>query len=228
MKKVYLATIYIITIVCIVVGVGMHSIGWAGFNFLKPSNLQLEEYDEDLQNVGDTVTIKIDCTLGDVKIKKGDKFHLKYSAVVELETKVSVTENLISVTQKKATQTWGNNTGSKITLTVPEGCTIASLDVDNDLGDIEVSGVSFENGKVEESLGDIKIEDCKFIDLDVDNDIGDIKVLSCEGVKDYTIDAKVSLGEVKFFDDKSDDEYEKEGSNGTLIVKNSLGDITIR
>lgn len=228
MKKVYLAFIYIITIVCIVVGIVIHTSRWSGFNFIKPSNMKYEDYDADLTNVKDDITITIDCRLGDVKIKKGSKFHLSYKAVTQLETKVTTDENTISIIQKSEVTNWGNNMGSDITLTIPENVNIVKLDVHNDLGDIDIEGLTFEEGIIDENLGDIDIEKCSFTDIDVNNDLGDIKIIDCGSFEDYKIDADVSLGEIKFFGNKCGDEYYVDGTKGSIKVSNSLGDITIK
>lgn len=228
MKKVYLAFIYIVTLICIVVGIVINTSHWSGFNFIRPSHIKYEEVNTDLSDVKDDVTITVDCRLGDVTVKKGDRFHLEYKAIEKLETLVTTNENTISVVQKTKVTSWGNMRGSDIIITVPEGANIVRLDVHNDLGNINIEGIAFADGTIDENLGDIEIEDCSFTDIDINNDLGDIKIEDCGNFEDYTIDAKVSLGEIKFFGSKYGDSYYNEGTKGSVHVTNSLGDIKIK
>lgn len=229
MKKAYLAIIYIITIVCIIVGIIIHTSRWSGFNFIRPTNMKMQEYDADLVDVnGDNLVVNIDCRIGDVKIIRGDKYHLRYSAINDINTEVVASGNNISVIQKTKITKFGNNSGSNIELTIPSGVDIKTLTVHNDLGDIRVKDISFSEGTISENLGDIRIENCTFTDIDVDNDLGDIKVISCGDLSKYSIDAEVSLGEIKYFDDKYSDRLKRDGNQGTITIDNSLGDITIK
>lgn len=229
MKKAYLITIYLITLTCMIIGIIIHVSKWNGFNVIKPDSLKVEEYDADL-NIAttDQISIKIDSRIGDVKIEKGDRFHLKYSAISSVETEVTVEENEIIIEQKSNVKNFGNVNGMEITLTVPADISIKMLDVHNDLGDIWVDGINCTEGKVDENLGDIKVQNCKFTDMEINNDLGDIKVIDCGKFEDYKIDAEVALGEIRFFDGKYGDEFKREGKAGSLTIDNSLGDITIK
>lgn len=233
MKKVYLVCIYTITAFCIILGTIINVLG----NFRigdwtwEISNELLERKECEIEGVSDDVSITIDSQIGDIKVKRGDKFHVSYGTGSKLTTSVESDESTIKITQTKIKNNlrFGDIKGTAdIILTVPADAKIENLDIDNALGDIDVQDITFEDCTVDENLGDVKFDNCTFTNLDVSNDLGDIVIASCGDFKDYDIDADVSLGSISFFGANHDDSYECDGTKGSLTLDDSLGDIIIK
>lgn len=233
MKKVYLVCIYTITTFCIIFGTIINVFGniRIGDWTWEISNELLERKECDIEDVSNEVSITIDSQIGDIEVKRGDKYHVSYGTGSRLTTSVESDDSTIKIMQTKMKKNlrFGDIKGTAdITLTVPADAKVVKLDIDNALGDIDVQDIAFEDGVVDENLGDVKFDNCTFTNLDVSNDLGDIVISSCGDFKDYDIDADVSLGSISFFGTKHDDSYECDGTKGSLTLDDSLGDITIK
>ena len=147
MKKVYLVCIYTITAFCIILGTIINVLG----NFRigdwtwEISNELLERKECEIEGVSDDVSITIDSQIGDIKVKRGDKFHVSYGTGSKLTTSVESDESTIKITQTKIKKNlrFGDIKGTAdIILTVPADAKIEKLDIDNALGDIDVQDIT--------------------------------------------------------------------------------------
>lgn len=247
-KAIYLAILTIVTIVAILVGISIHMGGfaldifhvarWFGNDTSADSitsNTDLDEFD----------SIYMDIDALEVNVTVGDKYAMTYEGAENFRPEVDVCEGTLSVNQKSKGSSL--NRSGKVTITVPEGAVldtvemnIAAGDIDIDsivaksytldisAGDVDISGGKLETIKLDCAAGDVDISKCEFNDLTANLSAGDFDLKVTDKIKDYEIDAEASLGTVEIANHDEDDSYEQGGS-GTKYIKVdvSMGSVNI-
>lgn len=234
MRKLYLGILYAVTLVCVLAGIGIHVGRWAinGFTFLKNSKVSTTSASVDLDGSYDSIDIKMDCDLGDIKIRRGDKFAINYDENDSIKVKVEQDANTLNIIQNSSTQKVSNfnDLDLDIELTIPTGMNINTLTVDIKLGDVKIEGVDIKNCTIVENLGEVKLKDCfGFEALNISNDLGDIELENCGNWNEYDVNLSVSLGDIKYYGNKYSDSYVVNNNSGkTLKINDSLGSIKIK
>lgn len=233
MKKAYLAIIYIITMVCVVIGLvnftgtlGNISVGNFKFHLSGEAKGAGKEVIE-IPNIADHIDITVDCNLADVKIMQGDVAKVEYRYYDGIEVNAECDEKHIDIKQINHNKVTPNNGDSDIIITIPTDIAIDNLVVTNNLGDIKMDGHVCYNIDITDNLGDIKLDDVFFDNIKVTDDLGDIKINSFKSLEDYTINAQVALGSLKINGKKQGQEFHVDGTTGTVVLEASLGDIKL-
>ena len=176
-KKVYVLIISLITIACIIIGSTHHIGGFmdGGFNFFggKTKNIA-----EDVE-IGEFSSMDIESNIMDIEIHKGDSFKCHYECNKEkLVSKVSIDNGVLKVTQKNSGgwSFFGSNNKCKITITVPDGKSLAGVKIKTDVGDLNMSDIVTEKFDLESDTGDAIIKNSNLGGTKIDTDTGDITV----------------------------------------------------
>ncbi|MCY6991409.1 DUF4097 family beta strand repeat-containing protein [Staphylococcus argensis] len=189
---------------------------------------------------GDVKNLNIESSSGDVKIKKGEKFHVK---IVGPKDKVNAkavnnkgTLNISNSMKKKVISfNIFNNNENTIEVTVPHqlkntklnsyslDTSINELDsenttLNNDSGYISVTNSNLGKLSANNDSGDINIEKSKFKKGHFDNDSGDINVSNTP--IDIPMDITNDSGDVNF-------SYDKALKDTKINSKNDSGDMNI-
>lgn len=244
-KGIYLTIITIITIICIIVGALHHMGGFFGNIFSINVDKSPVNVSKDLEAFD---SIHIDTNVMDIKIIKGDSYHLSYECAKYLEPEFKVENNTFTLTQtQEFSGVFNFNTRTcTLTLTVPsdidfEDTTITSdvgdisltgfktsnLYIEADVGDISAKDAVFKNGEIYADVGDTELDDITFTSLELTNDVGDVELISNSNLSDYEIELSCDIGEVNFRDKNHGDDYSQNGSDGTLTIDCSIGDIEV-
>ena len=189
---------------------------------------------------GEVKNLNIESGSGDVKIKKGEKFHVK---IIGPKDKVNAKADNnkgtlnISNSMKKKIISFNifNNNENTIEVTVPHqlkntklnsyslDTTITDLDsenttLNNDSGDITVRNSNLGKLSANNDSGGINIERSKFKKGHFDNDSGDINISNTP--IDLPMDIKNDSGDVNF-------SYDKALKDTRINSKNDSGDVNI-
>lgn len=229
MRKFYLAILYIITMVCIFVGLGINVGKW-GFFGKTFNNSKSINQSVAIDGTYDSVEINVDCKLADVKIMRGDSLNVRYNENEKIKTNVKQEANIITVTQQSNVKNLNGTNDIDIEITVPANVKVATLNVHNNLGDIKIENLEISNCVITEDLGDVKVSNCTgFNNLTIDNNLGDIAVISCEDWNNYSVYLDVALGDINFYGNKTTDKYTMNSDiSNCLVITDSLGDITVK
>lgn len=239
-KTIYLAAITLITIGCVIYGVyGLSNRGLA-FSFGNSNSdtaigTTLESFER----------ITVDADVMDFIVKEGSAYALDYQGAKNLVMSYRVDNGELVITQKKKNGMIGNNEATLI-VTVPRDAQFTSvnldidvgdidlkemkvsyLDADIDVGDVTVEKANMEQAVIESDTGDIKLKACAFVNLDISSDVGDVEVSSSADISKYTYDLKTDVGEVEVYAGDYGRKYYQEGENGKIIVRADVGDITV-
>jgi len=107
------------------------------------------------------------------------------------------------------------NNDCNITITVPKGTELGSVEITTDLGNVEIKdSMSFDKLEVTASLGNIEVESVKAAEIDIEADLGNVEIRKCDI---DNINIKADLGDVSV----------KRCNFGTGDITNDLGAIEI-
>lgn len=249
MKKVYIAILSIITVVCIIVGTVYHVGGFlSNFSFFGHEIVLDKDFDstkvsetKDLTISGSQVRILLTGSVMDFTLEKGSSFQASYECArslvpdIQVKTGQNATEQVI-ITQADSFKNLGNRMKCDLTITVPEDVEIVDLqveldlgnmdisqieadtaDIRLDLGDLDVKNCSFTKSTIETDLGDMKIADSNLGNATVESDLGNVKVLDCE-FEDLEVVADLGNIEVKSKTDLTDFQIQAEVDMGNLEI----------
>lgn len=109
----------------------------------------------------------------------------------------------------------GDESGSGVTLYLPEKKVLKNIDVTMDFGDVQMNGVQAESGSIESDDGDIVLSGCKMQDVKIEADYGDVELKSgtWENGSITLDDGDVSIRSTKL--------------SGDISISNSYGDIDL-
>ncbi len=185
-RNIYLAVIWCITAVCILVGIVIHAGG--GFFALRDKLFSLSGIAGAVSGTGsgnsDTADVElsgafhridIDAGVAEIEIRHGSDFGVSLRKdgiqstcrIVDDTLKVSQEENVMSLT--------GENE-RKLTLLITTPDDIDSMETDLGVGSIRLDGVRFGNVDMDLGVGNIDSCDCDYNLLDIDCGTGDINI----------------------------------------------------
>lgn len=240
-KTIYLLAITVITIGCVIYGLYENTTGFL-FSFgIGNSDYNIEESAtlDPFQN------ITVDADVMEIVIEEGLTYTLNYKGTENLIMSYRV-ENGELIISQESEKSVVRNCKAVLALTVPKEAEfdtvdiaidvgdvklnkikIGSMELKTDVGEIAVRGTDFEQATIESDTGDVDLEECSFINLDVSCDVGDIEIDSNDDISEYAYDIKTEIGEVEIGEENYGRKYYKEGQNGTIVIRNDCGDITI-
>jgi hypothetical protein len=178
-KRIYLIVIGIITICCIIGGSVYHLLRWIpGLSGIAGSDSNRVRYEEELEAFSG---ISIDGSVLDITIESGTEYRLSYDCVSDLVPTVSVEQGVLTVKQpmSRSIDIGIINNHSEMTLTVPADCSLDSVRVFSDVGDISIDGLTASTASVSSDVGDITLTGCDFSQIDVVADVGDVELNNC-------------------------------------------------
>ncbi len=174
MKKAYIVILCLVTIVVILVGVGR----WFGPSFGIFGSWQKGETVSEEIVLTDSITgISMNMNLGDVDIESGEALKVSYTFPEELVPEVTVENGILTIEQsaKNIQSTLGNDR-CKMTVTIPEGTELTSIDVTMDAGDLDVDELTADTLSVTMSAGDLDVDELTADTLSVMMSAGDLTV----------------------------------------------------
>lgn len=254
-KGIYLTIITIITVICIIGGSLYHLVNFFSYFPFHSTGTSTNGTEESI----DSASIKqlegfdniwADVDVSDILITRGEDYAIDYQATKNIAPKYEVKNGTLTIKQTIRHRRFGDygthNRSCKITITIPKGATLSSIELDTNVGDISIDSIvadelitdsnvgdtkiqqcSIASIETDSSVGDTKITDCSFSDLDSDNDVGDIIVKSAQDLSDYEMELDTNIGDVTINKRSHKRNYEQSGAAGSITLDNSTGDISL-
>lgn len=252
-KGIYLTTITIVTVICIIGGSIYHFGNF--FSFLPFSFWNTDASNGQVSSSGTQVlegfdNIWADVDVSSIIITRGENYSIDYKTTENIAPKYEVKNGTLTIKQTVKHHRSGgfgtHNRSCTITITVPKDTTLASIELDSSVGDIRLDSIvadrlvtdssvgdteirqcTIESIETDSSVGDTKITGCTFLNLDTDNDIGDIFVNSAKDLSDYEMELDTDIGNVTVNKHSHKRSYEQDGTDGSITLDNSTGDISL-
>lgn len=190
--------------------------GSIGIHLFEENEDEDSKYDTWEMPLNQERKLSIEMDLGDIRIKEGNESKIKFYKIKESEvtTKKDGNEKEIIV-KRPGIHNNVKNSRMEIILTKNE---LYDLEVDNKLGDINISDLKFEKLDVEANMGDITLQDIHSRHTEVNNDCGDIKMF---GVYEGETSVENKLGDIKMEITGREDTFD-------FDIENKLGDTEIQ
>ena len=239
MKRIYLAIITTITVLCVIIGSVVHvtafmvRMGKDGdrmFSFGKSSKKVTETLSESRFS-----DLKIDMDLGNIVIKSGSVANVEWNGSEELKPEVTAAGNDLTIRQKGRKILNSGALNNTLTVTVPEP--LGKMEIETDLGNLEADGLTADKAKINLSAGNAIVKGSSFGDLNIEADAGNIELGEVSATKiDLDSDAGNIQGSVagdfkslKANTDVGNIElqFDCERSDLNLELKTSLGDVAV-
>ncbi len=244
-RTIYLFAITVVTIICIVWGTSMHVGGRFGFFHFGEES---DHYTDSIELEAFDAIEVVNADVMDLEIKQGTEYRLQYRCTTEdLEPEYQVAGGKLTIQQKKRKAFLSGINNCSVSVTIPSDSPLKTIDVNSDVGDVTLTGVTadicngetnvgdftaedaeFEEMILNSDTGDVKVIDCFFSRLDVTSDVGDVKIESSRELADYYFDLETDVGEVEINGEDYGHKYKAEGGNGTLTVKSDVGDVKVK
>ncbi len=238
MKNLLSFVLIIVTIAAVCYGV---------YKYLLPQDNKTE-YQQDFGTLAENITIS--ASLLNLEVKEGDSFAVEYEGSEKLcpectYDKNSKTLSLIQPEYKpKKRQISDEN---ELTVYIPKNAEINVFKLVNAIGDTDLGNLKakevklvidlgsvksekIETGKlrIEANLGDVKIDECSCNDIDIVANLGNVEIGVDGNIKNYSIGASASLGDIQIGSDKYSNNYVQTGSEGSIKINCSLGNVKIK
>lgn len=239
MRHIYSFVLVALTLCAIIYGCYVHG----GVNDKKVN--------ADYEFGADVQKISIEAALMDVEIEEGSAPSITYYGAERLKPTVTYDKGSKTLTIKqpdtKIKNTKFDSQSNKMTIVLPKdiklddfslnlACgevTLQKLDskkvhINDNLGSFEAQSLVSEDIDIDAALGNVKIYSCDAKSIDIDASLGDVEIDMVKDLKNYSISANASLGAVKIGKNTSSSSYVQTGTEGTIMVNCSLGDVEIK
>lgn len=180
-KRIYLTTLNIITVICIIFGSLVHLFGWFSYGihipFLGSFTLGKEkDPGEDFyQPEKDPENISIDVSNMNVTIQAGERCEVTYTGSQKYAPDITEDGTTLTVTQKDRKIGILSNQDKNLTITL-SSMYLNSLSINANKGNILCDGIDADNLTTSADLGDITIDSSDFNTADLDADMGQISL----------------------------------------------------
>ncbi len=259
MKKAYVSILTIITILCVVFGTMYHTglffrnaavFPFSAVNFGRGSdkNISFSEEYEDISQVlcnMDLMNVTINST-------DGSSVKINYEGNEKLKPSIENDNGHLSLTQPQNVRLGFKDADlskekSRVTLSIPKDTVLTGLDVDLDMGSMEIYDISSDKLDLSVDMGSVSGTGLILGDVEIDSNMGNVEL----GVKDvknlaastnmgnviinsekdlsnYSFSCAVDMGSILINDRKVSGDYEKEGSEGTVNINTNMGSVTVK
>ena len=191
-----------------------------------------EAFDEDFDGDSDTGTqkfssqleifdtIEIDGKVMGVTIERGNRYEISGSYVRNaLKPNYSVSGGTLRITQPKYRNKLVPNGNCKIVIVVPFGIQMDSIDINVDVGAVELKGIDVLDITVKTDVGAIAVSNVEFRDLKADSDVGAISVEVTKPLSEYNVDIKSDVGGIQVNNQNCKRKYSASGTTNKRIKK---------
>lgn len=254
LKNIILIVAGIVTVLCVWEGTSRHIGnnflgGWLGMNNIHFGSDDAKNYGDGSSEstvLGDVTEVNIDMSLGEVVVVKGSQNSIEITSnVKEITPQYSLENGCLKVWQKSNQRNVTPvNMEVKVTVTVKDslkklsgklnlgdmsvdGVECDTMDIELDLGDLEISGGAAKDLTAQNDLGNVELHKVDFETADVDCSLGNLEVELVGDYDDYNMDLTVSLGDLSIGKSDVTGHYNTGGGEKTLKADVDMGDLEV-
>ena len=240
-KTIILIILGVITVGCIIFGTFKHLGLWFGKDYdnkgyvIYSGNYSEDDDDTDgkkgvlNKTLNEFSEIKINASIGAIRIQEGSEYHLEavYTKPF-LKPEYQITNGVLQINQHTKKTKSGNNS-CKIVITVPSGKKLGSLDLNSNVGDVDVRDICGDTLNVNLNVGEIELHNVDFNDIDANNNVGEISIRVSDDIDNYSLSISSDLGAVNAKGNSYKHHYETRGDKSKKITADTnIGAVTVR
>lgn len=183
----------------------------------------------------------------DVYIQSGDKYEVKIECDERVKPELEIKDNILILKSLQDVDNIPYNTKNVCYITVPVDTELGSININSDVGDVQidntlaqniiltvsvgdvmVNGSDIKTCDIDASVGDVTLTDTKFDNIQAQVDTGDTQITTTENLSDYSFDIKTAVGDININNDEYEEKYTKTGSADKQIkVTSSVGYVKV-
>lgn len=247
-RTIYLIVLSVITCICIVVGLVIHSgYGWNVDLFSLTSagkNIHMTKTVDPYKN------ILLDLDTIDIHLHQGDAFEVTYTGPENRKPKIHVENNTLYVQDTHKVGfvfNIGIHSNANIDITVPKDIRLGKVQLQSDVsdfllsdltiqkftssvdtGDLTLKNTEIEEAKISSDTGDMNLDGVKLQKATLSTDTGDITINCLGDKKDFSMDLSTDVGDISVNHKEYDDNYHYDSDgNNYLNVNTDTGDIQV-
>ena len=227
-KNAYLTILTIVTVLCIIIGVGIRVI--KASNWLKNtfSNTSITTDKSEVIKLDNFDSISLSAEIANIDISNGDSFTLEYEIGSNATLEYEVSDGTLTIKQKVKTKMFNNNEKYNIIITVPENTKLENVEIEANVGDIDLESLDTNFCYISADVGDIDLSDITFNTMEIDANVGDVNIKSKEDLSKSTIEVTNDIGDVSVNREKQGKEFSQKGSdNKKLTITSDVGEVKI-
>ena len=201
----------------------------------------------DNEEVERFTNIEVKVNVIDVYIQSGDKYEIKIECDERVKPEFEIKDNILILKSLQDVNNIPYNTKNVCYITVPADTELGSININSDVGDVQidntlaqniiltvsvgdviVNGSDIKTCDIEASVGDVTLTDTKFDNIQAQVDTGDTQITTTEKLSDYSFDITTDVGDISINNDEYEEKYTKTGSADKQIkVISSVGCVKV-
>lgn len=201
-------------------------------------------YNEEVERF---TNIEVQVNVIDVYIQSGDKYEVKIECDERVKPELEIKDNILILKSLQDVDNIPYNTKNVCYITVPVDTELGSININSDVGDVQidntlaqniiltvsvgdvmVNGSDIKTCDIDASVGDVTLTDTKFDNIQAQVDTGDTQITTTENLSDYSFDIKTAVGDININNDEYEEKYTKTGSADKQIkVTSSVGYVKV-
>ena len=201
-------------------------------------------YNEEVERF---TNIEVQVNVIDVYIQSGDKYEVKIECDERVKPELEIKDNILILKSLQDVNNIPYNTKNVCYITVPADTELGSININSDVGDVQidntlaqniiltvsvgdvmVNGSDIKTCDIDASVGDVTLTDTKFDNIQAQVDTGDTQITTTENLSDYSFDIKTAVGDININNDEYEEKYTKTGSADKQIkVTSSVGYVKV-
>ena len=201
----------------------------------------------DNEEVERFTNIEVKVNVIDVYIQSGDKYEVKIECDERVKPEFEIKDNILILKSLQDVNNIPYNTKNVCYITVPADTELGSININSDVGDVQidntlaqniiltvsvgdviVNGSDIKTCDIEASVGDVTLTDTKFDNIQAQVDTGDTQITTTEKLSDYSFDITTDVGDISINNDEYEEKYTKTGSADKQIkVISSVGCVKV-
>lgn len=201
-------------------------------------------YNEEVESF---TNVEVQVNVLDVYIQSGDKYEVNIECDERVKPELEINDNTLILKSLKNVKNLPSDIKNVCYITVPADISLDSINMNSDIGDVQLDNILAQNSILTVSIGDIIVNnsdiqilgidapvgdvtlvDTKFDNIQAQVDAGDIQITTTENLSDYSFDIQTAIGDININDREYEENYTKTGSTDKQIkVISSVGDVKV-
>ena len=175
-------------------------------------------------------TIEINAQVMGVTVERGNRFEISGSYTRSaLKPNFSVSGGTLVISQPKYRNRFTSNGNCKITIIVPFGTQMDSINANVDVGAVKLNGIDVQDIDIKTDVGAIAVSNVEFRELKANSDVGAVSVEVTQPLSEYNIDIKSDVGGIQVNNQNCKRKYSATGStNKRIKISTDVGGIDIK
>ena len=210
------------------------------------TDLKFDDYDDDDDfdddDLGDETTafdskelepfhtVSIEGDILAIEFVRGSSYSIsaKYNNS-RLRPEYALKNGKLYIEQNLAKKKMVGNNDCKVKITVPFPVTLDSMDIDINVGAVEIHGFGADSVSIHTDVGAVEITKFDFRDMYIKSEVGAVSVELIDEVKDYEMNLSSNLGAIQVENRSVKRKFSQKGTNGkSLRIKTNIGGVEVK